>query len=238
MSGSKPRILVADDEPRYIQIIQLNLEIRGYDVLVARNGEAAVEIAAAEAPDLIILDIRMPGLNGYEACQHIRQFSDRPILMLTALAEEADKVKGLDLGADDYITKPFGIEELLARVRAALRRSRSPQEPEPGSIFQAGAVRVDFAGQAVFVNEREALLTSTEYRLLLKLIQQAGQVILYDTLLDSVWGPGYEGENRILRQAIYRLRQKIERDPRDPEYIQTRSGLGYIFVAPDQEQDL
>ena len=158
--------------------------------------------------------------------------------MLTALAEEVDKVKGLDLGADDYITKPFGIEELLARVRAALRRSKSPQGAETESVFQAGALRVDLARQAVFVNEREASLTATEYRLLLKLILQAGQVILSDTLLESVWGPGYEGEHRILRQVIYRLRQKIEGDPKDPEYIQTRSGLGYIFVAPGQEQEL
>ena len=227
------RILVTDDEPRYVRAIQVNLEASGYNVLTARDGAAAVELAAIERPDLIILDIRMPEMDGYEACRRIREFSMVPIIMLTALAEDADKVKGLDIGADDYVAKPFSAEELLARVRAVLRRVEVSERPEPASTFKAGDLLVDFARQRVFVQDQEVNLTPTEYRLLCELVKQPGRVLVPDYLLENVWGLGYEGENRLLWQAIHRLRHKLERDPKEPEYIQTRPGLGYVFAVPD-----
>jgi DNA-binding response OmpR family regulator len=233
MSKGKPRVLVVDDEPKYVYIMQLNLEDEGYEVLAAGDGQTAVELAASEEPDLIILDIRMPGLGGYEACQRIRQFSAVPIIMLTALAGEAEKIKGLDLGADDYVTKPFSTDELLARVRAALRRAELMEQPGVEPVFQAGELRVDLARQHVFVGEREVQLTPIEYGLLSELVKQAGRVVISEYLLKAVWGTGYERERPILWQAIYRLRRKIEADPQNPQYIQTRSGLGYILVVPD-----
>jgi DNA-binding response OmpR family regulator len=233
MTKDKIHILVIDDEPRYVRAIQVNLEASGYKVLTARNGQMAIELAATETPDLILLDIRMPGLNGYETCQRIREFSAAPIIMLTALAEDADKVQGLDMGADDYVTKPFSADELLARVRAILRRVELSKQSDPQPTFQAGDLVVDFARQRVFVREQEVNLTPTEYHLLCELVRQAGRVLVPQYLLEQVWGMGYEGENRLLWQAIHRLRRKIERSPQDSQYIQTRPGIGYVFVLPE-----
>ncbi len=227
------RILVAEDEPRYVWAIQTNLEARGYQVLTAQDGQKAVELAAAEQPDLVLLDIKMPILNGYEACRRIREFSTVPIIMITAMAEEADKVLGLDAGADDYVTKPFSVPELLARVRAALRRVEFSEGVPSNSSFQAGDLRVDFGQQRVFVCEQEADLTPTEYRLLCELVKQPGRVLVSDYLMEKVWGPGCEGYDKIIRQAIHRLRRKIERDAHHPEYIQTRPGMGYVFIPPE-----
>jgi DNA-binding response OmpR family regulator len=232
MNKGKVRILIVDDEPRYVWTIQVNLEGRGYAVLVAGDGQEAVELALTEEPDLIVLDIRMPGLDGYEVCRRIREFSTVPIIMLTALAEDVEKVKGLDAGADDYVTKPFSAEELLARVRAVLRRAGFSEEQAPTPIFQAGDLRVDFDRQQVFVGDQEVRLTRTEYRLLCELVKHAERVLVPDYLLEKVWGFGYEGENRLLRQAIHRLRKKIERDPRNPKFILTRPGSGYVFILP------
>ena len=227
------RILVVDDEPRYVWTMQVNLEARGYEVLVARDGQAAVELAARGEPDLIVLDIKMPGLDGYEVCYRIRKFSTAPIIMLTAMAEDADKIKGLDMGADDYVTKPFSVDELLARVRAALRRIELLEPREPRPIFKAGGLQVDFDRQQVSVGDQKVHLTPKEYRLLCELIENAGWVLSSDYLLEKVWGIGYEGENLLLRQVIHRLRQKIEHDPRNPRCIQTRPGSGYIFILPE-----
>ncbi len=233
MTKSKTRVLVVDDEPRYVRAISVNLEASGYQVLTAPDGNRAVEAAAAEAPDLILLDIRMPGMDGYEACRRIREFSSVPIIMLTAKAEAADKVQGLDAGADDYVTKPFSADELMARVRAALRRVELASQPAPRAFFEAGELVIDFAQQRVFVRGEEIKLTPTEYRLLSELVREAGRVLVPEHLLENVWGPGYVGENRLLWQAIHRLRHKIERDPQEPHLIQTRPGIGYVFVAPD-----
>lgn len=232
MNKDHIRILVAEDEPRYIWAIQTNLEARGYQVLTAPDGQTAVELAANEGPDLVLLDIKMPILNGYEACRRIREFSTVPIIMITAMAEESDKVLGLDLGADDYITKPFSVPELLARVRSALRRTSFSEGVPADSAFQAGDLRVDFAQQRVFVRDREVELTPTEYRLLCELIKQPGRVLVPDYLAEKVWGPGCEGYDKLIRQAIHRLRRKIESDSRHPEYIHTRPGLGYVFIHP------
>ncbi|MCP4518262.1 MAG: response regulator transcription factor, partial [Delftia sp.] len=220
-------------EPRYVRAIQVNLEASGYEVITARDGETAIALAANKEPDLVVLDVRMPGLNGYEACRRIREFSTAPVIMLTALAAQADKVEGLDAGADDYVTKPFGADELLARVRAALRRVKRSERPRSRPTFQAGGLLVDFAQQRVCVHDQEVDLTPTEYRLLCELVREAGRVLVPAHLLEKVWGMGYEGENRLLWQAIHRLRRKIERDPQDPQYIQTRPGIGYVLLSPE-----
>ena len=232
MNRGKVRILVAEDEPRYVWAIQTNLEARSYEVLTAQDGLKAVELARDEQPDLVLLDLKMPGLNGYEACQRIRQFSTVPIIMITAMAEESDKVRGLDAGADDYITKPFSVPELLARVRAALRRAEFAGGAPGEGTFEAGELRVIFDQRRVYVRDQEVELTPTEYRLLCELVKQAGRVLVPDLLVDVIWGAGGEGNEQLLRQAIHRLRRKIERDSRRPEYIQTRPGQGYIFMLP------
>ncbi len=225
-------MLVVDDEPRYVWMIQVNLEARGYDVLVANDGEAALDAVATEELDLVILDVKMPGMDGYEACQRIREFSTVPIIMLTALAQDADKVRGLNIGADDYVTKPFSIEELLARIGAVLRRVAVSEQDATDQV-QMGELRVDHAQRRVFVGGQEVYLTPLEYQLFVELVKHAGRVLVPEYLLETVWGVGYAEENLLLRQVIHRLRQKIEPDPRNPQYIQTRPGSGYILVDPD-----
>jgi two-component system KDP operon response regulator KdpE len=231
--SKKARILVVDDEPRYAWAIRINLEARDYEVLTADTGSSAIELAASEEPDLIVLDIRLPDLDGFEVCRQIREFSTVPVIMLTALAQDADIVKGLDAGADDYVTKPFSVEELLARVRSVLRRIEFSEREDSRPTFRTGALSVDFAQRRVYVRDREVRLTATEYRLICELVRNAQRVLVPEYLLQKVWGSGYEGENRLLRQAIHRLRRKIEPDPSNPQYIQTRTGLGYIFVEAD-----
>jgi DNA-binding response OmpR family regulator len=226
----KTRILVAEDEPRYIWAIQTNLEARNYEVLTASDGQQAVQLAADAQPDLILLDIKMPVMNGYEACQRIREFSTVPIIMITAMASEADKVLGLDLGADDYVIKPFSVPELLARVRAALRRVEFAEGQAADACFEAGELRVDFGRKRVFVRGEEVRLTPTEYRLLCELVKWPGRVCVVDYLVEKVWGPGYEEGEKLIRQAIHRLRRKIEPDPAHPRYIHTRPGIGYLFA--------
>jgi len=229
MHRDKTRVLVVDDEPKYIWATKFNLEARGYEVLAAQDGPTAIGFVASEEPDLVILDIKMPGMDGYEVCRSIREFSAVPIIMLTALAEDGNKIKGLDVGADDYVTKPFSVEELLARVRAVLRRVELSEQQNPDPVFAVGDFRIDFARQRVFVGEREVDLTPTEYRLLRELSKHAGRVLVSEYLLESVWGVGYEGENQLIRKVIYRLRQKIEPDPKNPRYILTRPGMGYLL---------
>lgn len=230
MMKEKTRILVVDDEHRYVWTTQVILEARGYEVLVARDGETAVEIAANDEPDLIILDVKMPGMDGYDACLRIREFSTVPIIMLTALAEDVNKVEGLYVGADDYVTKPFSAEELLARIWSVLRRIQFSEQKESPPSFQAGELLVDFEQSRVYVSGQEVHLTSKEYQLLCELVTNAGQVLEPEYLLEAVWGMGHEEEGLLLRQIIHRLRRKIEPDPKNPYYIQTRVGLGYVFA--------
>jgi two-component system KDP operon response regulator KdpE len=229
------RILVVEDETRYIWAIQTNLEARGYEVLTAQDGLKAVELATDEQPDLVLLDIKIPGLNGYETCQRIREFSTVPIIMITAMANEADKVRGLDAGADDYITKPFSVPELLARVRAALRRGEFAEGMPCDEIFEAGSLRVCFDEHRVFLSDKEVELTPTEYHLLDQLVKHAGRILVPDLLVDKLWGASGEGSEKLLHQAVHRLRRKIEQDSRHPEYIQTRPGQGYVFMVPDNK---
>jgi DNA-binding response OmpR family regulator len=235
MSESRVRILVVDDDPRYIRLIKINLEASGYSVVSGANGQEAVELAAKVNPDLVLLDIGMPGKDGFEACREIRQFSDVPIIMLTALTHTESIVKGLDAGADDYVTKPLSAEVLLARIRALLRRVDGAAS-EQRSVYRFEGLTLDLHRHRVFVRGAEVRLTPTEYRLLVELVIQAGRVLFPDHLLEIGWSTT-EHEPQLLWQAIHRLRQKIEIDPSDPQYIQTRSGIGYIFVARRLEED-
>jgi DNA-binding response OmpR family regulator len=221
MEKGRVRVLVVDDESRYVWTIRMNLEARGYEVFVASNGHSALDLVASKEPDLVILDVKMPGMDGYAVCRRIREFSSVPIIML------------LDTGADDYVTKPFSVEELMARVRAALRRTVLADQQRSVSVFRAGDLEIDFVQRRVYIGDQEIHLTPMEYRLLCELVQNAGRVLVPDYLLEKVWGIGYEGENLLLRQVIHRLRHKIERDPRHPRRIQTRPGSGYVFVSPE-----
>lgn len=225
-------ILVVDDEPRYIKLLRYNLESVGYRVLVAATGEEALEVAAREKHDLVLLDIMLPGMDGYEVCRRLQEFSTIPIIMLTAKGEERHKVQGLRVGADDYITKPFGAEELLARVEAVLRRSRSSKGAERQPIFLWGDLRIDFAQRKVMVGDREVKLTPTEYRLLRCLASNAGRVVVQEAILDKVWGLEYREHYEGLRVYIRRLRQKIEKHSSEPKYIVTHPGVGYMLGLP------
>ncbi|MCP4538989.1 MAG: response regulator transcription factor [Chloroflexi bacterium] len=229
MNRGNIRILVVDDEHRYAWATKTYLEAKGYEVVTAHDGKTAIELVANEEPNLVILDIRMPGMDGYEVCRRVREFSTVPVIMLTAMAEDADKVKGLNIGADDYVTKPFSAAELLARVEAVLRRVQLVERSDPSNISQVGDLAVDFVQQRVFVGGEEVKLTATEYRLLCELVKQPGRVLVPEYLLEKVWGTEYKGEGHLVRNNIYRLRRKIEPDPRNPQYIHTRSGLGYVF---------
>ncbi|MBN2257289.1 MAG: response regulator transcription factor [Anaerolineaceae bacterium] len=226
-------ILVVDDEPLYQRLLQINLETESYDVITADDGEQALEIFTNQKPDLIILDIMMPKLDGLATCERIRQFSSVPIIMLTAKGEEQDRVKGLNVGADDYVVKPFSATELLARVRAVLRRADTHKEPYKQSEFIHGDLRVNFARAEVWKNDKPIYLSATEYRLLIQLAQSMGTVLTAEDLLSEVWGPSYKEDKEILWVSIARIRQKLEDDPHNPTHILTKSGLGYIM--PDLE---
>ncbi len=231
MARDRALILAVDDESRYLLAIRVILEGIGYEILTAGDGRTAIECTAVEQPDLVLLDVKLPDLTGYEVCERIREFSAVPIIMLTALSNETDKVRGLESGADDYVTKPFGTRELVARVRAALRRARFSEPNAQAEVFCLGELEVDLTRRRVKVRGREVTLTATEYRLLCEFVKQPDRVLVPQYLLVHVWGEGYETENHMLRQVVYRLRRKIESDPRDPQYLQTRPGIGYVLVA-------
>ena len=194
---------------------------------------SGLELVDMETPDLILLDIMMPEMDGYEFCERVRAFSNVPIIMLTARAEEVDKVKGLRLGADDYLTKPFGIQELLARIEAVLRRSSSPEEDKTRPSFDSEGLCVDFARRRVTVRDQEVNLTATEYKLLCQLVANAGRVMLHEELLTKVWGPEYQDEAQYLRAYIRHLRLKIEENPQEPKHIVAKPGIGYMFVGSE-----
>ncbi len=229
------RILVVEDEPKYIWAITTNLKARGYLVLSAQDGQKAVELAVSEEPDLVLLDIKIPGLNGYEVCQRIREFSTVPIIMITAMAEEADKVYGLEMGADDYITKPFSSKELIARIRAVLKRAPSELDRHTSPDLVCGDIRIDLARRRVTVGEREIYLTPTEYSLLYELAIHPNQVLFHDYLLTKVWGSEYRNDVDYLRSYIHYLRKKLEPDPGNPKYILSNPGIGYMLAVPENE---
>jgi DNA-binding response OmpR family regulator len=225
----KNQILAVDDEPLYLRLLKVNLEPEGFEVLTAANGEQAVEIVAAKKPQLVILDVMMPKMDGITACERIRQFSSVPIIMLTAKGEEHDRVKGFNVGADDYVVKPFSVTELVARVRAVLRRSQPLEEETQSRFFVHGNVRIDFAKAEVAKDKKIIYLSATEYRLLLHFAHNIGQVLSAEDLLTAVWGTQYSDDKEILWVSIARLRQKLEDDPHNPVHIVTRSGLGYLM---------
>lgn len=229
MSQNKT-ILVVDDEPRYVQLVEVNLLTEGYQVRSASDGQEAVEAVARDQPNLILLDVMMPVMDGFTACERIREFSSVPIIILTAKGEERDRVRGLDAGADDYIVKPFSAQELLARVRAVLRRAeRQPDEAFHEPVFKHHDLEIDLPRARVTVSGEEVALTATEYRLLQTFSASLGQVLSPEKLLTEVWGPEYEDDKEILWVCLSRLRQKIEVDPKNPVHIVTRQGIGYLM---------
>jgi len=228
-------ILVVDDEQHYRDLIRINLVTEGYEVVSASNGEEALEILANKQADLVILDVLMPIMDGLTTCKKIRQFSNVPLIFLTALANEIDRVKGLNLGADDYLAKPFSAQELIARVRAILRRSSSGSQIIPNRYFSHGDLKIDFARAEVWKNNNPVNLTSTEYKLLIQFANNVGHTLTGEKLLASVWGNNYRDEKEILWVSIARLRQKLEDNTQKPKHILTRTGIGYIMPRKDQD---
>ncbi len=223
-------ILVVDDEPRYVRLVEVNLKTEDYTVTTAENGQQAVDIVAEDQPNLILLDVMMPIMDGFTATERIREFSTVPIIILTAKGEERDRVRGLDAGADDYIVKPFSAQELLARVRAVLRRAdRQAIEGFHQPIFAHHELEIDLAKAQVRSGKEEVALTATEYRLLQTFAAHVGHVLTPEELLTKVWGPEYSEDKEILWVCLSRLRQKIEPDPKNPVHIETRQGLGYLM---------
>lgn len=225
-------ILVVDDEPQIRRVMRTTLSAAGYTIVEAHTGEEALEQIRNERPDLLLLDMNMPGLGGLETCREIRRTSDIPIIMLTVRNAERDKVMALDAGADDYVVKPFATQELLARIRAALRRSPS-SEPMPS--FVSKDLRIDFERRNVAVQERSVRLTPKEFDILRLLVANEGKAVPHRTLLQTVWGPDYGEETEYLRVFINQLRKKIEPDPRRPRYIRTEPWVGYRFEASNEE---
>lgn len=233
MSAKKPAIVVADDDPQLLRLVTRNLQLDGYEVVAASDGQQALERIEEKMPDLVILDVMMPKLDGFAVTARVREFSALPIIIVTARGQDRDKIHGLDLGADDYLTKPFGVEELLARVRAVLRRSHvNAQQSAQGfrATITIGDLTIDFA-QHIATRAGHAIeLTPLEYRLLVYLAQNAGRVITQDLLLEHVWGEEYVGESHLLQVNINRLRRKIEQDPAHPHYLLTKLGIGYLLA--------
>lgn len=224
-------ILVAEDEAALRDFIIRNLRVRGFEVVEAANGLEAMAQWEREQPDLLILDVMMPRMDGMEVCKRVREQSTVPIIVLTALDAESDKVAALDLGADDYLTKPFGVEELLARVRAVLRRAQWEAIPPASGVKQYGDLEIDLARHIVRQNGVEVRLTPTEFSLLEQLATNAGKVLTHRMLLQRVWGPEYGAEAEYLRVYINRLRQKLEQSPAKPQLLVTEPGVGYRFAA-------
>lgn len=222
-------ILIVDDEPRYLRLMEANLITEGFQVIKGNNGQEAVDYVVERHPDLVLLDVMMPVLDGFGACERIREFSNVPVIMVTARGSEGDRVRGLDLGADDYIVKPFSATELLARVRAVLRRAQSSGGAFQQAVFTHGNLRIDFARAEVFKDDKIIYLSATEYRLLLQFAHNLGSVLTAEQLLVDVWGPEYRDDKEILWVSISRLRQKLENDVKNPQHILTRSGLGYTM---------
>ena len=227
------KILIIDDEPDVIESVRLGftLQWREVDVLGAGSGDAGLDAIERDHPDVVLLDVGLPDLDGFEVLRQIRAFSDVPVVMLTARDDSMDKVKGLELGADDYVTKPFNHLELMARVKAVLRRLEMPAPASRAPSFQAGELEVDFARQEARLRGERLVLTPTEYKLLYHLVRNAGHILQHGTLLAKVWGREYVNEVDYIRVYIRRLREKLGDDPDDPRYIRTERGLGYRFLA-------
>jgi two-component system KDP operon response regulator KdpE len=226
----KKLILVVDDEPRMTRFVRMNLELEGYRVAEASNGLEALQKVKNDLPDLVVLDVNMPELDGFETLRLIRQSGAVPVIMLTVKGDEEDRIKGLELGADDYVTKPFSPRELASRVKAVLRRTSMPAPTAKTEIKVDDYLQIDFKKREVIVGGKHVKLRPTEYRLLYHLVNNAGYVITHDMLLAKVWGHEYRDESQYVRLYVNYLRQKIEPDPANPKYILTEHGVGYRFV--------
>ncbi len=224
-------VLIVDDEKLIVKGLKYSLEQDDMAVDMAYDGEAAVEMARAKEYDIILLDIMLPKLTGLEACQMIRDFSDVPIIMLTAKGEDMDKIIGLEYGADDYITKPFNVLEVKARIKAVLRRNakNDPSKQEKTGVIEQKGLRIETDSRRVFIDDKEVNLTAKEFDLVLILVSNPNKVYSRDELLKTIWGPGYPGDARTVDVHIRRLREKIEDQPGDPKYIHTKWGKGYFF---------
>jgi DNA-binding response OmpR family regulator len=234
MSAKKTTILTADDDPQLLRLMTRNLEFEGYDVLSASDGQQALEEIERNMPDLVLLDVMMPKMDGFTVCHRVREFSSVPIIIVTARGQDQDKVRGLDLGADDYLTKPFSVDELLARVRAVLRRSQfSAKENTLGlqATSSTDDLTIDYGQHLVKKAGEEIQLTPIEYSIIAYLAQNAGRIVTQDLLLEHVWGAEYLGESHMLQVNINRLRRKLEADPSQPRYILTKSGIGYSLAS-------
>ncbi|MEJ7577528.1 MAG: response regulator transcription factor [Pyrinomonadaceae bacterium] len=225
----KPRILIVDDEPQIARVLRTGLAARGYETRVAADGESGMETYQDWHPDLVVTDLAMPNMSGLELCRRLRTVSQIPIIVLSVRGDEHTKVEALDAGADDYVTKPFGIDELLARIRAALRRTAASEEPMTPAALAEGDFRIDLDSRRVIVREEEIRLTPKEYDLLVYFLRHAGKVLTQRTLLAAVWGGDYTEQTEYLRVFVGNLRKKIEPDPSTPRYILTEPWVGYRF---------
>lgn len=232
------RILVVDDEPRMIVFIRMNLELEGHQVFEAHNGLQALEMIRTQLPDVVLMDVMMPEMDGFETLRMLREFSTVPVIMLTAKGDENDKVYGLELGADDYVTKPFGPRELSSRIKAVLRRAEMPStSPDEAVLKIDERLSVDFNQREVIVEGGHIKLRPTEYRLLYHLIENAGWTVPHDQLLAKVWGYEYRDEAHYVRLYVNYLREKIEENPSNPHYILTERGVGYRFINFRRQQE-
>ena len=227
----KKHILIVDDDPAILRLLSTNLKARGYEIFTATDGAESLEAVQKDFIDLIILDLMMPKIDGVEVCRRIREWSDVPIIILSARGDENDKVKCLELGADDYLTKPFGIAELLARIKTAFRHRGDPTVAPAQATFTCDGLEINYAKRRVTVNGKEVTLTPTEFALLQHLAVNSDKVLTHNMLLQSVWGNEYSSEKEYLRVFVGRLRRKLEPDPKNPKYIQTIPGVGYHIAT-------
>ena len=230
--SNAPHILVIDDEPQILRAMRTILSEKGFRVTTASRGEEGLALAATNEPDLVILDLGLPDMDGVEVCRRLREWTQTPILILSVRDSERDKVAALDMGADDYITKPFGIQELLARVRVSLRHSAN-RKGEQSKIVRAGQITIDLAWHIVKRGDEEIKLTGTEYKLLAYLASNHGRVLTHQSILSHVWGPADADHTEYLRVYTRQLRKKIESDPESPQFILTEPGIGYRFIADE-----
>ena len=230
MKSEKPLVLIVDDEPQIRRLLTVTLEANSYRVLAAASGQEGVVLAAQHRPALVVLDIGLPDLSGHEVLRRLREWSNVPVIVLSVQDDEKGKVAALDAGADDYVTKPFNTDELLARLRVALRRSTKPEE---AAVVQAKNLVVDLAARRVTVGGREVKLSKIEYDLLRLLARHAGKVLTHRQILREVWGPGHENDTHYLRVYVAHLREKLETNPESPDLILTELGVGYRFAAND-----